>query len=221
MDGMALLQMLVEIFFSIVILALPIAFLFGEKFIGKLGEKVAEISVTKVKTEIEESVKQGFRVELETFKADLSKSNKMHEIDYSKFQQKRFDVAVELYEKLAIMLGAASDFTNLFIPGRSKDEVMNERKKRFYEAEQEFRNYLVLNKLFIEEGLFKDLNEQKNKIFSLCKSYQSCFERTQLQGFSEDEKSKIYEEMLNISNEMPTNLSAIENDLRELIYPTK
>ena len=123
-----------------VILALPIVLLFGKKFIGKLGEKVAEVSVSKIKTKIEEEVKQSFRVELEAFKADLSKSNKTHEIDYSKFQQKRFEVVVELYEKLAIMLGAALDFTNLFIPGDNEIEVMEKRSKCFNEAEREFNN---------------------------------------------------------------------------------
>ena len=62
MNWVALLQILGETILSLVILALPIVLLFGKKFIGKLGEKVAEVSVSNIKTEIEENVKQSFRV---------------------------------------------------------------------------------------------------------------------------------------------------------------
>ena len=221
MNWVALLQILGETILSLVILALPIALLFGKKFIGKLGEKVAEVSVSKIKTEIEEEVKQGFRVELETFKADLSKSNKIHEIDYSKFQQKRFDVVVELYEKLAIMIGAASDFTNLFIPGDNETEVMRNRGKRFNEAKLEFNNYLVLNKLFIEEKLFEELFAQERSIHMLCKQYEDCFFKIRVPGFTEEERSKLQNQLADISCAMPNEFSAIENKLRKLIYPTE
>lgn len=221
MNWVALLQILGETILNLVIMALPIALLFGKKFIGKLGEKVAEVSVSKIKTEIEENVKQSFRVELETFKADLSKSNKMHEIDYSKFQQKRFDVVVELYEKLAIMLGAASDFTNLFISGDNEIEVMKRRGECFDKAERDFNNYLVLNKLFIEEELFEKLSAQKRQIYLLCKQYDDCFSKIRLPGFTENEKLNLQKQLADISCAMPTKLSAIENDLRKLIYPTK
>lgn len=217
MNWMALLQILGEI----AILALLIIFLFGKKFIGKLGEKVAEVSVSKIKTEIEEKVKQGFRVELEAFKADLSKSNKIHEIDYSKFQQKRFDVVVELYGKFTIMLGAALEFTKLFIPGDNPTEVMKQRSKYFAETERELNNYLMLNKLFIEEKLFEEMFTKKQSIQSLCNQYYDIFKKLQMPSFSETEKLELVEQQVKISNMIPTQLSTIENELRKLLYPTK
>lgn len=221
MNWMALFQILGETLLSLVILALPIVLLFGKKFIGKLGEKVAEVSVSKIKTKIEEEVKQSFRVELEAFKADLSKSNKIHEIDYSKFQQKRFEVVVELYEKLAIMLGAALDFTNLFIPGDNEIEVMKKRSKCFNEAERDLNNYLILNKLFIEERLFEELFAQKQNIKSLCNQYYDYFRKLRMPGFTEEERLDLQDQLTKISVAMPSELSAIENELRKLLYPTK
>ena len=217
MNWMALLQILGEM----AILALPIIFLFGKKFIGKLGEKVAEVSVSKIKTEIEEEVKQGFRVELEAFKADLSKSNKIHEIDYTKFQQKRFDVVVELYEKFTIMLGAALEFTKLFIPGDNPTEVMKQRSQYFAETERELNNYLMLNKLFIEEKFFEEMFDQKQRIKSLCNQYYDNFKKLQMPSFSETVKLKLEEQQVQISGMIPTQLSTIENKLRKLIYPTE
>ena len=221
MNWVDLLQILEETILILLILALSIALLFGEKFIGKLGEKVAEVSVSKIKTEIEEKVRQGFRVELETFKADLSKSNKIHEIDYSKFQQKRFDVVVELYRKFAILLGAASDFTNWFTPGDNEIQVIEKRSQCFNEAVREFNNYLTLNKLFIEEDLYNELVAQKSNIKSLCYQFYDCFKKLRLPGFTEEERSNLQNELGKISNAMPSDLSAIENKLRKLIYPTE
>lgn len=221
MNWMALFQILGETLLSLVILALLIVLLFGKKFIGKLGEKVAEVSVSKIKTKIEEEVKQSFRVELEAFKADLSKSNKIQEIDYSKFQQKRFEVVVELYEKLAIMLGAALDFTNLFIPGDNEIEVMKKRSECFNEAERNLSNYLILNKLFIEERLFEELFAQKQNIKKLCNQYYDYFLKLRMSVFTEKERLDLQDQQTKIFVAMPSKLSAIENELRKLLYPTK
>ena len=91
-------------------------------------------------------------------------------------------MVVELYEKLAIKIGATSDFTNLFIPGDNETEVMRNRGKRFNEAKLEFNNYLVLNKLFIEEKLFEELFAQERSIHMLCKQYEDFFSKLGCRG---------------------------------------
>ena len=212
---------IVENIISLVILAIPTIKIFGKSFVTKFGEKIAEVSTSKIKTKIEETVKQSFRVELETLKASLNKENKTYEINYAKFQQKRFDVVVELYKKLAIMSGAASEYTNLFVPGENKDRVMKDRAIRFNKACIDFNNYLAVNKLFIEDDLFKELSTHKCKMNDICKQFETCYNKIQLPGFSEEEIMEFIKELGEISEALPNEISNIEKCLRELIFPTK
>lgn len=223
MELTSLVKEICETAVSLAVLAYPtvkiLGALFGNSFITKFGDKIAELSTTKYKTKIEETVRQSFRAELETLKADLTKKNKTYEINYSKFQQKRFDVVVELYNKLAIMTGLASHFTNPFIPGVNEKVTFKKRAKSYNDAATEFNNYLILNKLFLDDDFFNKLFEKHKEINLICKQYEICFNRLHLSGFSEEEKLKLEQELIDISGKMPHQLTEIENYLRTLLYP--
>ena len=168
MDWASLVKEICETAVSLAVLAYPVVkiwgALFGDSFVTKFGEKIAELSTTKYKTKIEETVRQSFRTELENLKADLSKKNKTYEINYSKFQQKRFDVVVELYYKLTIMLGLASHYTNPFIKGDNEMDVYKKRVKSYNDAAVDFNNYLILNKLFLDKEFFNKIFEKQQEI---------------------------------------------------------
>ena len=207
---------------SLVILAYPTikawGAIFGKSFVTKFGEKIAEVSTSKIKTKIEETVKQSFRVELETLKASLNKENKTYEINYAKFQQKRFDVVVELYKKLAIMLSEASNYTKIKLPINSP-KILEEKKKNFYNARVDLVNYLVLNKLFVDPKMVDALKNIINEINSKCKQYESCYQTKYLSAITEEESTKAINELKEIASMIPSKIEHIESEMRKLIFP--
>ncbi len=194
--------------------------LFGKSFVKTLGTNIADLVTTRTKTKIEENVKQGFRSALEEHKALLNKKNKVYEIDYSLFKQKSFDTMIELYSKLAIFQGCAYQYTNLFISaGQDVEKTMKQRKDNYQESYHNLRNYIIHNKLLIEEELFEKISKAIEKINSQCIEFEFQNQIICSSNFSDDQKSKAYSRLAEISESIPIEQKEIETDIRITLFP--
>ncbi len=193
-------------------------------FMPKLGQNLADLITAEAKTKIEETVKHSFQVELETLKASLSKENKLCEIDYSTFHQRRLDVLITLYEERAKMLQSASDCTYLLILGSNEKECLQELTRRwetFVEKARNYDAYRIPNKLLIGEDLFNMLDNEIFKIRQHCVAFKENYRRSLNSILDEEEKNECRDKLPEISNAV---LEILGNDemqacFKELVVP--
>ena len=194
--------------------------LFFDSFIKEFGKEAAQTLFAEQKTTIEEQIRLGFSKAISDYQAENDKSNKFFEINYSKFQEKRFDVIVELYSKLAVLSMDASHLTDRMDLGRDEEVVVRERVNAFKNDYSEFIRFLKLNKLFIEEESFLKLMNKSNEINGLCFNYSQyvCMLRHLPQGNKEKEE-EIMEKLGSIFLSLPIQLTEIENEMKRMLYP--
>ena len=193
--------------------------IFFDTFIKELGKETAKSLMLEKNTTIVEQVKIAFSKELELYKADLLKSNKFFEINYAKFQDKRFDVIVELYAKLATMIGAVYELYRPYESGANEEEVFKEREKKYQECSSDYENFLEINRLFLDDSFYSELYRVIDSLEQLYNDYKSAFDTKYRKNLSEQEKSKAENNFSIMTKRLSIRLDRLENNLRSIIFP--
>lgn len=193
-------------------------FLFFDSFIKEFGKEADQVLFAEQKITIEEQIKLGFRKAISDYQAEKDKSNKFFEINYSKFQEKRFDVILESYSKLAILSMDASHLIDRMDLGRNEEDVEGERVQVLYDDYLEFTRFLKINKLFFEEESFIKLMTKSSEIKTICDDYHSIM--CKIRFFPGDKnKDETIQRFMSIMKSLPVQLTEIENELKSMLFP--
>lgn len=193
--------------------------IFFDTFIKELGKETAKSLMLEKNTTIVEQVKIAFSKELELYKADLLKSNKFFEINYAKFQDKRFDVIVELYAKLATTIRAAYELYSPYESGANEEEVFKEREKKYQECSSDYEKFLDINRLFLDDTFYSELYLVTDSLDQLYDDYKSAFDKKHSMNLSEQQKSEAEKEFSYITYRLDLRLNGLENNLRSILFP--
>lgn len=210
---------------------------FFKYFLKEWGKQTAKIvtiqELTQLKLEVKknfdeslESYKQQLNkelgLEIESLKAEFSKNNITHQIQFGYLHQERAKAILEIYRKLNELSFALFRFVaGLRLPEADKD---NERKIRYdnlNNALKDFRNYYIENKLYFPVGICKDLDEFYNRCYEYGWDYDHNYQilakyspSPPAQKHLEDNMEKLTYEVQEV---LPAKIKDIENYFRKLL----
>lgn len=200
-----------------------VVFLFLSKpFITKVSERSAELVTAKQKTQIEESVKQGFNESLAKYKNELDIDKSEYLYNYSYFYNERAKIIEELYRQMVLFFSEARLTTRPIKPGTTIDEeLLNEKKnhkKKFDKLIDEFNSYLGVKQIFFNKKLLEDLQDFYMRIDRYIETYAQYLETADINDESIKNLNSYSYQINVIENE---NLEKFANILRELICPPR
>ncbi len=212
----------------IVVLGLIILFLiklFSKSFITSLGEKTAELLLTKQKTEIEKSVETAFNKALAEYQSELDKKNIAFEADYTFYNTERSKVCIELYHKIITFYDNAISFTSLIFQDKDVENVHSQVKKtaKIYEKSlDDLREYYNKNRIFLNKELSVDIVTFFHNIGKLCSGFSDEYVKFAEKKGSKEELKATYDNLKHISIEVrkkQTILDKIADSISDLIQP--
>jgi hypothetical protein len=168
-------ETIIRIIIELVLFLIASYFIFYKFWLKSLGKEIAKLSTVEDLTRIEETVKNDFKENIESYKsklneeiqtkieplkAELAKQNISHQIQYSFLHQERAKVIVELYKKLQELQSAMADWTKFMHPVIEDGDKENEaRGQRANNALFDFKDYFLLNKIFFSEAFCKPIED--------------------------------------------------------------
>lgn len=229
---------IIEIIITVLFFLSASYFIFYKSWLKALGNEVAKLVTIKDLTEIQENIKLDFSKQLEEhksnlneelshkiepLKAELSKNNITHQIQFSFLHQERAKVILDLYKKLVELQSAMVNWTNFMHPViQDAEKEAKERVERANLAFNDFRNFYLLNKLFFPksfcEAFDNILDEYWNKLWDF--GFKEGMIREN-RSITDDFYRNLIKEMSEISKELkekiPERIAEIENKFREML----
>lgn len=211
--------------------------IFYKNWLKALGNEVAKLVTVKDLTKVQESIKSEFNLKLEEqksklnedfafkiepIKAELSKNNITHQIQFTYLHQERGKIIVEFYQKLVELHSAMISWTAFMHPIIENAELeAKERTERANKAFNELRNFYLLNKLYFPksfcDSLDKIIDDYWNKLwdygFRESKIREGAVSGDFYRTFS-TEMSQIREEL---KVKLPIKITEIEAKFRQML----
>lgn len=233
MDWNYLIKLTIE-----VLLFLCLSYLiFYKSWLKSLGTEIAKLVTVKDLTTAQESIKSEFNLKLEEqknkfneelslkiepFKADLSKNNITHQVQFSVLHQERTKVIIEFYRKLVELQSAMIDWTAFMHPiVEDAEKEAKDRAERANSAFNDFRNFYLSNKLFFSKSFCETLDELAKNYWDKAWDYgfkEGLIKNGSVSGDFYIEYTKemrsIREE---IKNKIPLKILEIEEKFREIL----
>ena len=198
--------------------------LFSKSFITSLGEKTAELLLTKQKTEIEKSVETAFNKALAEYQSELDKKNIAFEADYTFYNTERSKVCIELYHKIVTFYDNALLFTSLILnnPLMYIDSQIGKTAEIYEKSLDDLRVHYNQNKIFLNKELSEVILTFFHNIGILCSEYSDEYVKLTKKKGSDKELKATYENLKQFYNrvrEKQTILDKIADSISDLIQP--
>lgn len=233
MDWNFFLKIFIEI-----ILFLCLSYLFFYKnWLKSLGTEFAKLLTIKDLTKLQESIKSEFNFKLEdqknklneelalkieSLKAEISKNNITHQVQFSILHQERARIIVELYRNLVELQSAMLAWTAFMQPIIADAEKEAKlRAERANIAFNKFRDFYLTNKLFFSKSFCEILDELIKEYWD--KAWDYGFREGRIkEGKVAEDFYRIYtEEMKTIRDDfrlkLPIKISEIEDKFRDIL----
>lgn len=212
-------------------------FLMYRAFVKNMGKRVAELATATDITNIEEKVKQGFRIqlqdyktkvntelatELEPIKSELAKGNIAYQIQYSHLHQKRGEVIIELYQKLIELHSAMVEWTRTFQPIVEDAEAEKaERESRANKAIHDFKNYYLFHKVYFSKNFCFSIDELFKEYWDKGWDFGWKSGRIASGQITQEDYLNYSKELNKISTEikevLPSRIEELENQIRGIL----
>lgn len=233
MDWNYILKLMIEI-----VLLLCLSYLiFYKSWLKSLGAEMAKLVTVKDLTHAQESIKSDFNLKLEQqknkfneelslkiepFKAELSKNNITHQVQFSVLHQERTKVIIEFYRKLVELQSSMVEWTTFMHPiVEDAEKEARDRAERANTAFNDFRNFYLTNKLFFSKSICETLDELVKNYWD--KAWDYGFKEGMIKSgsVSGDFYTQYTKEMSSIREEIktkiPIKILEIEEKFREIL----
>lgn len=228
---------IIEIIVEVILFLGASYVLFYKSWLAELGKQIAKLSIAEELTRLTENVKKDFQEKMEQYKSKLSeeltlkiepikselaKSNITHQIQFSFLHQERAKVILELYRKLIELHSAMVDWTNFMHPIIKDAEMESQaRIDRVNNAIHDFKNFYVVNKLFLPKSFCSYIDEVFEEYWGKGWDFGYNQERVKSGELTEEYFKHYSEQMSKISKELKENLppkiNEIEDRFRKLL----
>ncbi|MFC0428924.1 hypothetical protein [Chryseobacterium scophthalmum] len=229
---------ILKVFTTVLLFLVASYFIFYKSWLKALGNEVAKLVTVKDLTKIQENIKLDFNKQLEDYKnnldeklshkieplkAELSKNNITHQIQFSYLHQERSKVVLDLYRKLVELQSAMVNWTSFMHPIiQDAEREAKERVERANVAFNDFRNFYLLNKLFFPKSFCDTfdiiLDEYWNKLWDYGFKEGMIKEN---RSITDDFYRHLIKDMSEISKELkekiPEKITEIEDKFREML----
>lgn len=228
---------IIQILINVILFLIASYFIFYKSWLKSLGRETAKLSTTEELTRLTESVKQNFNEKIEEYKsklneelalkieplkAELTKNNITHQIQFSFLHQERAKVILDLYKKLIELHSAMIDWTN-FIHPIIEDPVKEEQERatRANIALHDFKNFYLMNKLFFSESFCGFIDKVFEEYWDKGWDFGYRQERLKSGQLDKEFQKEYVNDMSRISKELKANLPAriseIEATFRKIL----
>jgi hypothetical protein len=219
-------NVILELLTSTLVFLVISYFVFYKSWLKAMGNKIAKLSTIQDLTRIEQSVKEDFNNKLELLRADLSKDNISHQIEYSYLYQKRAEATVELYQKLQELHSAMSEWTAkvklIYEDGEKENQI---KLKNANDAITSFRNFYYKHKLFFDKDFCSEIESIFHEYWDKGWEYAYKIGRIKSGQLNSEIYDSFSKELSIISdefqNQIPKRLEKIEDRCRIVLNPSE
>ena len=227
----------IQIIVEVILFLIVSYFLFYKSWLNQLGKETAKLSTREELTRLTENVKKDFHEQIESYKSklneeltlkiepiksELAKANITHQIQFGFLHQERAKVIIKLYKKLVELHSAMVDWTSFMHPViEDAEKESQERTKRASSALYDFRNFYLLNKLFLPKPLCDYIDQVFEEYWDKSWDFGSFQERIKSGSLTREyyreyneNMSKIREEL---KNNLPQKIQELETKFRKLL----
>jgi len=198
-----------------------LVFIVFQTFFGKIGENLADIVTKKELTEIERKVIDRYDRELKMFEALLDKNK----ISFTKIYDKRFEVLVELFNKLQYLHGYMAEWTARIKPimeGEDYEQVAEKQLTDVTKAIHDFRNFCLLNRIFFDKSFNEYLQELNKEVWTkyFVYGYNKDIIKDEYmnRGVKQKYIKEIYDISLHIEEEFPKHITEVEKRIKDILH---